>query len=279
MIYILLATYNGEKYLREQLDSLFNQTYQEWILWIHDDNSTDSTELIINEYVDRYPDKIIYLNDGVRCGGAKENFSYLLEKIDDNYDYVMFCDQDDVWINDKIKKTLFKMYELELISTRIVPLGVFSDLSVVNENLNVISRSMWSQQKLNPVFCKNVFRLSTCNVITGCTFMVNKNAVNIYTLTETALMHDWLFGILILKSGGSICFINEPLVLYRQHNSNVCGAEHVNIGTLLNKIRRINKLIESHFKNYKMAKDVGVYKNIIMFFFSKIKTIYIRYFT
>ena len=80
-VYILMATYNGEKYLREQLDSLFNQTYQEWVLWIHDDNSIDSTELIINEYVDRYPDKIIYLNDGVRCGGAKENFSYLLEKL------------------------------------------------------------------------------------------------------------------------------------------------------------------------------------------------------
>ena len=112
-IYILLATYNGEKYLKEQLDSLFEQTNQHWTLWIHDDNSKDNTISIIKEYQSKYPNKIKFLDDNISTGGAKENFTYLLENIDDDYEHIMFCDQDDVWLEDKIDITLKKMLEIE----------------------------------------------------------------------------------------------------------------------------------------------------------------------
>ena len=113
-IYILLATYNGEKYLKEQLDSLFEQTNQHWTLWIHDDNSKDNTVNIIKKYKSKYPDQIEFLDDDISTGGAKENFTYLLDNINDDYDYIMFCDQDDVWLEDKIEITLKKMLEIEL---------------------------------------------------------------------------------------------------------------------------------------------------------------------
>ncbi len=80
-IYILLATYNGEKYLREQLNSLFKQSYSNWVLWVHDDNSKDNTIEILRSYSDKFPDKIKFLDDNFSTGGAKENFSYLLNKI------------------------------------------------------------------------------------------------------------------------------------------------------------------------------------------------------
>lgn len=81
MIYILLATYNGEKYFSEQIESLLSQTYQGWKLWIHDDGSEDNTVQIIKNYTNQYSQKIVFLDDTISCGGAKENFSYLLNNI------------------------------------------------------------------------------------------------------------------------------------------------------------------------------------------------------
>ena len=111
MIYILLATYNGEEYIKEQIESLLHQTYQHWTLIIHDDNSSDNTVNIIKEYVKKYPEKIIFIDDDISTGGAKENFAYLLNKIDKNFDYLMFCDQDDVWLNNRIKLFYKKIIE------------------------------------------------------------------------------------------------------------------------------------------------------------------------
>ena len=276
-IYILMATYNGEKYIREQIDSLLSQTYHDWTLIIHDDNSKDATVDIIKDYENKYPYKIKLIDDEISTGGAKENFTYLLNNIDDNYDYIMFCDQDDIWKKDKIEKTLQKMNEEEFKNINKYPIIVFTDLIIVDQKLNVISESMWKYQRVKPTFSQDINRLSTCNVITGCTMMMNKLSIKEYKLTKKALMHDWLLSLQILKIGGKIVYIDEGLILYRQHGKNVSGAKKTTFLGYLQKIKELNSLIKGNLLNYYMLKELNIFTNIFSYTFSKIKTMYLRF--
>ena len=126
---ILLATYNGEKYIREQIDSILNQTYKEFRLLISDDGSTDGTRDILNEYKAK-DDRIEIFMQEENLGVVK-NFEFLLKKVEAKY--YMFSDQDDIWKDEKIEKSLKKIEEgFDL---------VYSDLEVVDENLNVTYES------------------------------------------------------------------------------------------------------------------------------------------
>ena len=151
MIAILMSTYNGERYLREQIDSLLSQTNKDWILYIRDDGSTDGTVLIVKEYEREYPYKIVLLEDGLGNLGSGCSFMQLLSSV--NSDYYMFCDQDDVWLSDKIEKTYLKLrtMESEDIGKSVV---VFTDLYIVDKSLNIISNSLWEKCHRNP---QNVF--------------------------------------------------------------------------------------------------------------------------
>ena len=141
MVSILLATYNGEKFLIEQLNSIINQSYEDWTLYIHDDGSSDGTIAIINQYCDQY-ENIIYLPDLIVHRGAAQSFMCLLEQV--NADYYMFCDQDDVWLPYKIEKTYIAMQEKPVDS----PVLIFSDLVVVDSDLNIINKSFWFYSKI-----------------------------------------------------------------------------------------------------------------------------------
>ena len=187
-VYILMATYNGEKYLKEQIDSILNQTYKNWRLIIHDDNSTDNTLNLIKEYVEKYPEKIILIDDDISTGGAKENFAYLLNKIDDNFDYIMFSDQDDVWFENKIELTLNKMIETERKYSK-KPILVHTDLKVVDENLNVIAESMIRYQKIDINNQKYIKFLALENVVTGCTVMINKYLYILRKITSSPSLY------------------------------------------------------------------------------------------
>ena len=122
-IAILLATYNGEKYIQEQLDSLLDQSYQDFKIYIHDDDSKDMTVDILMKYKKMFPKKIKIL-EGKSTGSPKNNFLYLLGNVD--AEYYMFCDQDDFWKKDKVQKTYDKMIENEE-KNKSKPILVFSD--------------------------------------------------------------------------------------------------------------------------------------------------------
>ena len=223
---ILLAAYNGETYIREQIDSLLRQSYSEWALFIHDDGSVDRTPEIIRDYERTYPDRIHVL-PGEPCGGAKENFFYLLRQV--AAPYVMFCDQDDVWLPEKIEETLSQMKTLEAQSGAEIPALVFSDLSVVDENLNLIADRMSVYQKLDPDRVRPE-NLMIQNVITGCTVMVNRALVELALKvgnTDNVVMHDWWCA-LVAACLGKTAFIDKPLILYRQHGKNSIGAKKYN---------------------------------------------------
>ena len=221
MIDILLATYNGEKFLKEQIESILSQTCGNWKLLIRDDGSNDNTIDIINAFSQRYPDKIELIKDADGNIGPAQNFSRLLQN--STGQYVMFCDQDDVWLPKKIETTLNKIKETENIYPNI-PLLVHTDLKVVDADLNTIAESFWSYNKIDPERDSIPERIIYRNTVTGCTAMINKKAKQIAApIPKFVRLHDWWIALNVAKYG-RIFYISEPAVLYRQHRENVIGA-------------------------------------------------------
>ena len=225
-IAVLMAVCNGEKYIEEQIRSLLEQSGKDWELFIHDDGSADRSAAIARAYAQREPERIHVL-EGAPCGGARENFFFLLRQVE--APYVMFCDQDDVWLPGKIELTMQRMRELEARLGAQRPLLVFSDLTVADSALRPIAQRMSVYQKLDPRRTRPR-ELMIQNVITGCTVMVNRALAQLALRgreTERIIMHDWWCA-LVAACFGEISYIDRPLVLYRQHGDNSVGAKKIN---------------------------------------------------
>lgn len=261
MIDILLATYNGEKYIEEQIESLLCQTYKSWHLIVGDDCSNDRTVDILRKYKNLYPDKIEIHVNKVPSGGAKHNFYNLMTRARSNY--IMFCDQDDVWVEDKIEVTLNKMMSAEEKYGNDMPLLVHSDLCVVDKNLNVINPSMFEMQGMD--YRKDKLNhLLVSNIVTGCTMMINRSLLELaYVKPRFFVMHDmWLA--LLASAFGKIMFINKPLILYRQHGSNSIGAKNIHsLNYIICKLESINLVRENLNIQYKQASELlSMYESI-----------------
>lgn len=219
---ILMATYNGEKFLADQIDSIMKQSYQNIHLYIRDDDSQDNTANIIQQKIKAYPEKITLVPTDLRLG-IIGNFSNLMEH--SKAQYVMFADQDDIWLPEKIFKSFSKMHELELLHGEQSPLLVHTDLKVVDVNLEVMDSSFWNFTKLHPHNAQTLNRLLIQNVITGCTMMMNRKLVDLaMPIPREVMMHDWWVG-LVASAFGAIGIVNEPTMLYRQHGKNQLGAK------------------------------------------------------
>lgn len=258
-ITILLSSYNGEKYLKEQLDSLFAQTYKNFQIIVRDDGSTDKTKYILNEYEKNYPNKVQIIEDSIGNLGSSKSFMKLLEYSSD-CEYVMFCDQDDVWLPEKIEMSINKIKELEVESNKNIPLLVFTDLTVVDEKLNIINKSYWNYQKLIPSITNDWKKLLSQNVITGCTIIMNKKAKEVcLPFTLEMMIHDQWIGVNVSKYG-KIGYLNEQTILYRQHGNNVEGAHNYGIKYVLNKLMKL----QNNFAYFKAAsnhfKDITIFK-------------------
>lgn len=260
MITILMAVFKGEKYIAEQIESILNQTEKSWKLVIQDDCSTDKTSEIAQKYVEKYPGKVSFVQLITPSGSAGANFLSMLKYADT--EYMMTCDQDDVWLPDKIEVTLKEMYELEEKFGYDKPLLVHTDLKVVNEELNVISDSMFALQNLNS--SRNHFNnILIQNIVTGCTLMVNQALLAMACgVLQQAIMHDWWFA-LIAAAFGQIGFVNEPTLLYRQHDNNEVGAKNAkslsyNLNRLLSREQSKSVLQGTYIQ---AESFLGVYKN------------------
>lgn len=216
-IQIVLATYNGGKFLAEQLGSLFKQTLQTFTVLIRDDGSSDNTAEIIAGFQQRFPDRIQLVKDMKNNVGATQNFGLLLELC--AADYIFFCDQDDVWLEDKVERSLEKIKRLEE-DDRAVPCMVFTDMKSIDENGVVIANSVWRQLMLAPRYF-TLNRLLIQNIPHGCTMVINKSMRNLASpVPPEAILHDhWIA--LLAAACGKWAAIPEPTVLLRNHDSNV----------------------------------------------------------
>lgn len=255
---ILLATYNGEVYLREQLDSILNQDYDNWIVRACDDASTDGTYEILTEYKKNYPDKFILEKNEKGYGLAKLNFFHLLKQ--SSGDYVMCCDQDDVWLPNKISLTLQEMKKLEKGD---IPVLIHTDLKVVDQTLQVLSDSFFEHSNLRKEFCYRDVLIQ--NHVTGCTMMMNRalvELINLETDFESVLMHDWMAA--ILAAGlGRVGFVDEPTMLYRQHAVNSVGAKKYGFALLVSKLRN-NSIRKSLVETTRQAGQIAkTYESVL----------------
>ncbi len=235
LVDILLATYNGEKYLVDLLDSIFAQTYQNFRIIVRDDQSSDSTMDIVAGYRQKYPERIfVHHGEGK---GPVQNFSALMSLSE--APYVMFCDQDDVWLPEKIAVSLDYIQSLEERSGSETPCLVHSDLMVVDQDLVPIAESFWRFSGIDGRR-DSLGNLLVQNVVTGCAAMFNQALVDVCgPIPEGALMHDWWVG-LVASGMGGIAPIRRPLIEYRQHLENKLGAREFswNLSQLLQSLRK-----------------------------------------
>lgn len=252
---IMMATYNGQKYLREQLDSIINQTYENWSLIVQDDGSNDDTWLILKDYSNK--DKRIEIRkSSEQKHGAYYNFHSIAnqeKKSGVTYDYYMFSDQDDIWDSGKIEEMLFWFIENKIDK----PQFLYGDMKIIDANKKIVIKSIAREQGL---FYKNVASLFICHNIYGCNTMMNKLAFMSVPIIDTSqeiisiLCHDNLYakfsGVL-----GEVNYMDKVLMSYRRHGENVTSIQQYGFGLkrIIKRLSKIDKLARDHARTYKQS--------------------------
>jgi glycosyltransferase involved in cell wall biosynthesis len=211
---ILLSTYNGEKFLRELLDSLLSQSYGNYEIRVRDDGSTDKTRDILSEYSSKYQN--IVLRHGSNIGVARSFFD-LLENAGDDCTYFAFCDQDDVWMGSKLEKAITMLNNC----SQIEPAMYCSNYILCDEKMNLL-KDPPSNNHIKPSFSNALLE----NIAAGCTTVMNKNARSLILKQRPKgfFAHDWWF-YLVVSAFGQVIYDPTPTLYYRQHASNVVGAK------------------------------------------------------
>lgn len=243
---ILIATYNGEKYLKEQLESILNQTYKNIRIVIVDDKSTDSTTSIIHEYMKK-DNRIVFFENEINIGSNK-TFEYLLTKVES--DYFMFSDQDDYWKKDKVELSYNKLINDNADL-------VFTDLEVVDENLNLINKSFNRLKKYDYKIkrCSGYDMLNIYNVITGCTILSKSCYIkDILPFPDSKnILHDYWVG-LVVSLKGKATYLDVPTIKYRQHLNNQVGtSRYTDRLKSFNEVRE--HLINLRIENFNVFLD------------------------
>ncbi|MFC3190953.1 glycosyltransferase family 2 protein [Pseudocitrobacter faecalis] len=262
---VALASYNGEKYISEQIESILNQSHKNIRLYISDDGSTDNTVTIIKRYIEQ--DHRVHLVNTERVGGVINNFEVALKAT--SADYIMLSDQDDYWEYDKIEQQLSAML-IEESNYKAKPILGYTDLELVDEKLKPISNSFYASAKLNPLRNLNYCNLSWMGSVMGCTIIMNRLALdNALPFNKQIIMHDHWLAMKTLEVG-HLFYIDKAFIQYRQHSRNVSGG----LGfrkKLINKILDVNRYknmvkrtkivssmhgLDSFYKRLKFSKNI-----------------------
>lgn len=234
-IAILMATYNGERFLGEQLESFANQTEKDWVLWVSDDGSTDNTKLILQNFSARFSAGKVNIVDGPKKGFANNFLSLINNPLIKAKNYA-YSDQDDVWCDDKLSRALNYLSS----SSVQTPALYCSRTEYVNEGLTHIGYS--SNYQRPATFLNAIVQ----NIASGNTMVFNEKARELLIQSCVDIevpLHDWWTYIVVTACGGQVFFDKEPSVRYRQHEGNLWG---MNTG-LLNRLVRVQKLFGGRF--------------------------------
>lgn len=252
---VIMATYNGERFVGEQIESVMKNEGVNVYLHIFDDGSADRTLEIIREYAGRYPSRI-YVEENAQNLRVTKNFLSGIQRVmehEHEAEYFMCCDQDDVWDPDKISRTLKRMHQMEKRFGTDRPLFVFTDAQVVNESLTELKSSFYKSQHYQ-VHKTDPAHLLMENKCIGCTTMINRSfAPYLWELPDHARYHDWWLA-LIAASFGNISFLPRCTLRYRQHSGNVVGSTGF-VAYIVNRITGLKKQKESLLENKKQAEE------------------------
>ena len=214
---VAMATYNGEKYIKEQINSILKNLKQDDELVISDDGSKDDTIRIIQEY--QKEDRRVKLFEGPKKG-VKQNFANAIEK--SNGEYIFLADQDDVWNDNKVKKVL-KVFEEKDVTL------VIHNCEIVNENLEKTDKTFFEFRNSGKGIIKNIWK----NTYIGCCIAFRASMKDkILPIPNDIEMHDQWIGIINEKYGKSY-FLDECLIKYRRHGDNVSKMKHYGLGKMI----------------------------------------------
>lgn len=229
---ICMATYNGGRFVSQQIDSILRQTYSDWVLFVRDDGSTDDTCAVVDSYVSEYPNKIIRINDTDELHDCSLNFLAALRFSfrDPSFDFFMFCDQDDVWNNDKVELEVAEARRLQNWNSE-EPVLVITNCAIVDGSLRETGMTLGERRVFDPRGITLAQSLAN-NVGQGATMLMSRSLakeVLSNPLDRTVWMYDWWVMMLALCLG-RVAYISEPTMKYRQHEANVVGAGNYHRG-------------------------------------------------
>lgn len=228
-VLILMSSYNGAKYIRQQIESILNQQGNFKVsLLVRDDGSTDQTTKILDEYREK---KVLDWFSGENVGPAKSFLDAL--KCSGSYDYYAFADQDDVWFPDKI---LTGLTFLEGINK---PALYFSNALLVDEHLHEYNATVYKNKP-----CLDFFTLCCAGGLLGCTMIFNPALASLVKenpLPKHVFMHDFYIAVLCKLCDGKIFYNTSATMFYRQHGKNVVGVKKDIVGKVKNKLKLVAK--------------------------------------
>ncbi len=225
---ILLGTHNGARHIAAQLQSIANQTHQQWSLWVSDDGSTDDTADIVRRFAATQTQPVHLLAGPQQ--GFSANFMSLVHHPELEADHIAFCDQDDVWLPDHLQRGLVR-----LSATRPAAPALYCGRTIYIDE----DGRQCGESRPAPTAC-NFPRALAQNVCAGNTMLVNRAGLNLLRQAppNCVAAHDWLAYLYITAVGGQVVFDATPTVQYRQHRGNAMG-ENRSFEAKLHRLRRV----------------------------------------
>ena len=273
---ILLATYNGSKYLHEQLDSILSQSYENINVIIRDDGSSDNTVMIIEEY-EKKDSRVRLLSDNLGNLGFVRNFEELMKN--STSEYLMFSDQDDIWYNNKVETSYKRIKAIEEKNGKSCPILVHTNSKIMNYETRTKSLFISDCAK-NSSFENSFFNF----FVQGSTMLINGSLKReALPFSKEVYLHDRYLH-LIAEFIGIRSYIDVPTMDYRQHSNNEIGSRGTNIIKRLISNRYFNQndkilfyYLHNHYKNsvenYKIEK-LNIFFRIINSDTSRFKRMY-----
>lgn len=262
---VAMTTFNGEKFLTQQIESILNQDYQIYEIVICDDCSTDSTLDILKNFELKYPNLFhIYRNE--KNLGYVKNFEKVLSLC--SGDYIALSDQDDVWDTNKISSLIANIKNFDLIH---------SDARLIDSNDKLLVES-FSKHLKKTVYNPSFLSICSTNPVTGCTVMIKKELLLKALPMPDFIVHDhWLA--IIAKGNNGIAYYPKSLVSYRQHNNNAIGGSFIKVD-LKQKKRSVDQIYTSRMNHYQRLLNVATDKisNNYLLEINKYQTYYSSYF-
>ena len=233
---ILLATYNGSEFIEDQLNSIEEQTHKNWRIWASDDGSTDGTIEILEKWALKLGSTRLIILKGPGKGFVK-NFQFLISNSNLNGSYIAFCDQDDVWMNDKLERAINFLYKID----KNVPALYCSRTEIIDINGHKTNR-------LSPLFNRKTSfdNALVQSIAGGNTMVLNNSARNLMAKYSKLrpVSHDWWAYLIVTGVSGNIIYDHNPSIYYRQHENNIIGE---------------NKSLISRFNRFKFLMNGGFY--------------------